>query len=159
MTDLLSKIVERKHYSFMESVDSWQEAVKLSTQPLVDSGYVSEGYYRQIVDCIEEFGPYVVFDHEVAMPHTTQNAHGVHQTAVSLMIVKNPVSFGQDEEGTEKTARLFFTLAAENAEEHLTNIQNLVGIFTNEPLLAALKQCSTSQEILAAEKMWPCQEF
>ena len=159
MSALLSKIVERRQYCFRDSVDTWQEAVRLSTLPLVETGYVDEDYYRQIVDCIEKYGPYVVFDHEVAMPHTTENAQGVRRTGVSLMIVREPVSFGPDDEGEEKTARLFFTLAAESPEEHMQNIQNLVGIFTNEDLLAALKDCTTGADILAAEAAWPCQEF
>ncbi len=159
MSELLEKIVDRKHFLFVDEVETWQKAVELSTKPLVETGYVDDGYHKQIVDCITKYGPYVVFDHQVAMPHTTENAQGVHKTAVSFMRVKKPVSFGFDEEGNEKTASLFFTLAAENPEEHLSNIQNLIGIFTNEPLLDALMECQTGQEILQANEAYPAIEF
>lgn len=157
MTELIGKIVDRGHYKFVDHIDTWQEAVKLSTKPLVDTGYVSADYYQQIVDCITKYGPYVVFEHGVAMPHTTENAEGVRKTAVSFMRVKDPVSFGKDEDGNEKTATLFFTLAAENPEEHLANMTNLCTIFTNEKLLDALMQCSTGDEILAADKNNPAE--
>lgn len=159
MAELLESIVSRSHFSFVPEADSWQEAVRLSALPLVNTGCVSEDYYKQIVDCIEEFGPYVVFDHGVAMPHTTQNAQGVHSTAVSFMALKKPVSFGFDEDGNEKTAKLFFTLAAENADAHLRNIQNLIGIFMNEDLLDALAECSDGNDILAANAKYPCEAF
>ena len=159
MSQLLEKIVDRNHFLFIDEVDTWQKAVELSTRPLVETGYVADGYHQQIVDCITKYGPYVVFDHQVAMPHTTENAAGVKKTAVSFMRLKKPVSFGCDEDGNGKTASLFFTLAAENPDEHLQNIQNLIGIFTNDPLLDALMECSSGQEILEANAKYPSEEF
>ena len=149
MATLLQKIVERGHYKFVDSVDSWQEAVKLSTESMVKTGYVSEDYYQQIVDCITKYGPYVVYDHYVAMPHSQEGADGAKKTSVGFMRVKQDVDFGKDEDGEQKTARLFFTLAA------VDPMQQLMGIFTNEPLLDALLEARTPEDILAAEAKYP----
>ena len=111
---ILQKIVERGHYKFVDRVDSWQDAVRLSTESLVKTGYVSENYYKQIVDCITKYGPYVVFDHYVAMPHSQEGAEGANKTGVGFMRVKEDVDFGKDEDGEQKIARLFFTLAAKD---------------------------------------------
>ena len=156
---ILQKIVERGHYKFVDRVDSWQEAVKLSCESLVATGYVSENYYQQIVDCIEKYGPYVVFEHYVAMPHSQENASGVFKTGIGFMRVKEEVSFGKDEDGEEKVAKLFFTLAACNPEEHLNNIQQLMGVFCNEDLLDALMAANTPEDILAAEAEFPVEEI
>ena len=151
MATLLQKIVERGHYKFVDSVPSWQEAVKLSTESLVKTGYVSEDYYQQIVDCITKYGPYVVYDHYVAMPHSQEGANGAKKTSVGFMRVKEDVDFGKDEDGEQKIARLFFTLAAVDPDEHLDNMQQLMSIFVNEPLLDALMAAETPEDILAAE--------
>lgn len=158
MATILQKIVERGHFKFVDSVDSWQEAVKLSTESLVKTGYVSEDYYQQIVDCISTYGPYVVYDHYVAMPHSQESADGVFKTSVGFMRVKEDVDFGTDEDGERKIARLFFTLATCNPDEHLENMQQLMGIFTNEPLLDALLEANTPVDILAAEAKHPPEE-
>ena len=155
---ILQKIVERGHYKFVDRVDTWQEAVKLSCESLVKTGYVSDTYYQQIVDCIEKYGPYVVFEHYVAMPHSQEGAEGANQTAVGFMRVKEDVDFGKDEDGEEKIARLFFTLAAKDPNEHLDNMQQLMQIFTNEPLLDALMEADTPEDILAAEAKYPPEE-
>ena len=47
---ILQKIVERGHYKFVDRVDSWEEAVRLSCEPLVETGYTDPNYYKQIVD-------------------------------------------------------------------------------------------------------------
>ena len=158
MASVLQTIVEKKHYKFVDQVDSWQESVRLSTESLVADGSVDADYYQQIVDCITKYGPYVVFDHYVAMPHSQENASGVHKTGIGFMRVKEEVSFGKDGDGEEKIAKLFFTLAACNPEEHLNNIQQLMSIFCNEELLDALMEANSPEDILAAEAAYPCEE-
>ena len=158
MASVLQTIVEKKHYKFVDSVESWQEAVRLSAESLVADGSVDADYYKQIVACIEKYGPYVVFEHYVAMPHSQENASGVFKTGIGFMRVKEEVSFGKDEDGEEKVAKLFFTLAACNPDEHLNNIQQLMGVFCNEELLDALMEANTPEDILAAEAAHPIEE-
>ena len=155
---ILKKIVERGHYMFVDRVDSWQEGVKLSTESLVKTGYVSENYYQQIVDCIEKYGPYVVFDHLIAMPHSQEGAEGAFKTGVGFLRVKEDVDFGKDEDGEDKIARLFFTLAAKDPSEHIDNIQQLMNVFCNDELIDALLVADTPEDILAAEAKYPCEE-
>ena len=155
---ILQKIVERGHYKFVDRVDSWQEGVRLSTESLVKTGYVSENYYQQIVDCIEKYGPYVVFDHLIAMPHSQEGAEGAFKTGVGFLRVKEDVDFGKDEDGEQKIARLFFTLAAKDPSEHIDNIQQLMNVFCNDELIDALLVADTPEDILAAEAKYPCEE-
>ena len=92
------------------------------------------------------------------MPHSQENASGVHKTSIGFMRLKEEVSFGKDEDGEEKTAKLFFTLASCNPNEHLDNIQQLMGVFCNEALLDALMAADTPEDILAAERAHPCED-
>lgn len=155
MATVLQEIVEKKHYKFIDGEVTWQEAVRLSTQSLVADGSVDADYYKQIVSCIEKFGPYVVFEHYVAMPHSTENASGVYKTGIGFMVSKEIIDFGVDEDGEKKEAKLLFTLAACNPDEHLSNIQQLTEIFMNGPLLDALMEAETPEDILAAEEKHP----
>lgn len=159
MASVLQKIVEQKHYRFIDGEGvTWQEAVRLSAESLVADGTVSEDYYKQIVACIEKYGPYVVFDHNVAMPHTQENAEGAYRTGIGFMVSEKLIDFGVDEDGEKKEANLFFTLSAANPDEHLDNIAQLMNIFMNEDLLDALARARTPEDILAAEAQYPCEE-
>lgn len=158
MASVLQTIVEKKHYRFIDEEVTWQEAIRLSAESLVEDGSVEPNYYEQIVSCIEQYGPYVVFDHMVAMPHSQMDAKEVHKTGIGFMVSKKVVDFGVDEDGEKKEAKLFFTIAACNPEEHLENIGQLMGIFANEPLLDALMEAETPEDILEAEKKFPVTE-
>ena len=159
MASVLQTIVEKKHYRFIDGEGvTRQEAVRLSTEPLVEDGSVDAEYYKQIVACIEKYGPYVVFDHNVAMPHTTENATGAYKTGVGFMVSEKIIDFGVDEDGEKKEANLFFTLFTTNPDEHMNNIQQLSAIFMNDDLLDALAAARTPEDILEAEKKYPCEE-
>lgn len=151
MVSVLRTIVEKRHYRFVDRADSWQEAVRLSTESLVADGCVTEDYHRQIVDSIEKYGPYMVFDHYAAMPHSQERTTGVSRSGIGFLRLKEAVSFGMDEDGEEKLAKLLFTLAVCDPEEHLNNIQQLAEIFSNPELLEALIAADTPEDILAAE--------
>ena len=159
MGTVLQDIVEKKHYRFIDGEGvTWQEAVRLSAETMVADGTVSEDYYKQIVACIEKYGPYVVFDHNVAMPHTTENAEGAFKTGIGFMVSKKMIDFGEDEDGEKKEANIFFTLSSANPDEHMNNIMQLSAIFMNDDLLDALAAARTPEDILKAEQDFPCEE-
>ena len=153
MSNVLERIVEKKHYSFINGKGvSWQEAVRLSTLPLVEEGSVDKDYYKQIVSCIEKHGPYIVMEHNIAMPHTTENPVGAYRTAVGLMICENMIDFGVDADGEKKEANLLFTLSAVNTDEHMENISQLMDVFMNYDLIEALGKCRSAEDIMDAMK-------
>ena len=159
MSNVFKDIVEKKHYRFIDGEGvTWQEAVRLSAESLVADGSVSEDYYKQIVACIEKYGPYVVFDHNVAMPHTTENAQGAYKTGIGFMVSEKMIDFGYDEDGEKKEANLFFTLSSTNPVEHTENIMQLAQVFVNDDLLDALQAARTPEDILAAYEKYPCEE-
>ena len=67
------------------------------------------------------------------------------------------MDFGEDD-GEKKLAKLFFTLAACNPDEHMNNIEQLTQIFMNEPLLDALMEAETPEDILKAEADHPFED-
>lgn len=159
MSKVLERILARKHYSFINGKNlSWQEAVRLSTLPLIAEGSVDSEYYKQIVSCIEKHGPYIVMEHNIAMPHTTENPVGAYKTAVSLMICENKIDFGCDESGEKKEANLLFTLSAVNSDEHMENIAQLMDVFMNYDLIEAIGKCHSAEEILEAMKKYQTSE-
>lgn len=149
---MLREFVEKKHYKFAESAPSWQEAIRMSCEPLVADGTVEKEYAEDIIECITKYGPYIVIMPNIAMPHSQEYAEGVHKTAISFMKLEKPVSF--EEGNPELDAKLFFTLASCDSEQHLSNMQRLSNLMMNEEAIAALLEAKTEADLLAiAEKM------
>lgn len=149
---MLREFVEMKHYKFAKEAKDWEDAVRMSCEPLEADGTVEENYKEDIIDCIKKYGPYIVIAPNVAMPHSQECAKGVHKTAISFMKLEKPVSF--DLEDPEKEAQLFFTLASCNPEQHLNNMARLAEILTDEDLLKELAKIHTPEELLELQKKY-----
>ena len=137
------------NYSEKEITD-WREAIAESCQLLLDKKIIDQTYVDEIIRCVEEHGPYLVIVPEVAMPHSSEESEGVFGTAISFTKMKHSVSFESADE--EKSAVLFFTLAAKNPEEHMENIQNLSELLMTEGLIERLAETQSIEEYKAVMK-------
>ena len=87
----------------------------------------------------------IVIAPDIAMPHAQGNTASVHQTAVSFMKVHEAVAFAADDR--DKDARLFFTLASQNHEQHLENMSMLATMLDNEALIAELLTAQSNDDL------------
>lgn len=142
---LLRDIKENKLTGYFEEFGSWEDAIRACGQIMIKQAYIDERYVDAIIKCINDFGPYIVIMPDVAMPHSTLGAEGVYKTGIGFMKVNKPVSF--DENDHEKDARLFFTLAATNNEEHLNNMMQLSELLMNEELVKDLLDVNNDEDL------------
>lgn len=127
-----------------ETPADWQAAVKLSCLTLLDKGIINQKYVDEIIECVEKYGPYIVIVPGVAMPHSSEDSQGVFGTAISFTKMKETIVF--EEENPEKNAKLFFTLAAKNSEEHVENISKLSEMLMTDGVIEALMDVTTIEE-------------
>ncbi len=149
---MLKEFVESKHYKFAESAKDWKDAIRMSCESLEADGTVEANYKEDIIKCVEKYGPYIVIIPGVAMPHSQENAVGVHKTAIGFMKLEEPVSF--DPEDPEKDASLFFTLASCNPEQHLNNMSRLAEMLSNEDLIEDLKKAKGPDDLLELQEKY-----
>lgn len=149
---MLKELVESKRTCYHQSFSNWKDAVIASCQPILQQGVIDERYVKAIIDCVEKYGPYIVLAPNIAMPHSTEGAEGVNETAISFMKVEEPVVF--EEGNPDKNARLFFVLASINHEKHLENMMQLASILTNPSVVEDLLQCKCDEDLLAVNKKY-----
>jgi len=149
---LLKDIVEANHYSFVDSFDSWQDSIYGAAQPMVDDGTLDNQYLDKIIENVNTYGPYFIIMPNVAMPHSTLGGTGVYKTAIGFCKVKEPVVFDPNDE--TKNARLFFTLAAVDNEQHLQNMVQLSEMLVKEGIVEDLLAAETKEDLLDIDKKY-----
>ncbi len=138
---MLDGMLEEKNIVIKDHVESWQDAIRLGCQILIDGGYVTAEYPEAILQATAKYGPYYVLAPQIAMPHASFE-NGVITKQISLLILKDPISFSP----TSYDVRLLFTLATTDKESHLSALMSLAGIFQDEGLIEKLLQARTSHE-------------
>ncbi len=149
---MLREFVEQNHAKFAEQAKDWQDAVRMSCEVLEADGTVEANYKEDIIACIEKYGPYIVIAPNIAMPHSQEGASGVHKTAIAFMHLNTPVSF--EPGNPDLDAQLFFTLASCDPEQHLSNMQKLVEMLSNEDLVKELADAQNADDLLALQKKY-----
>ncbi len=143
---MLKEIVEKGYYTFAQGFDNWESAIEKSYEPLLKDNTVEKRYVDAVIECVKKFGPYIVIVPGIAMPHSSEGAQGCNGTAISFMKVENEVDF--DPEDPDKKAKLFFSLAAIDHEQHIQNIQSLMETLMNEEIVEALNNAKTKEDLV-----------
>ena len=144
--DSLTDLLKEELIQQVDRVSTWQDAVGLAAQPLLAHGYIEESYIQAMIASINETGPYIVLAPKVAVPHASPDA-GVHQLGISLLQVKEPVDFSEDNDD-DKKVQLIFVLAAVDSTAHLRALQELALILDDEEAIDSLIAASDPREIL-----------
>lgn len=149
---MLREFVEKKHYKFAKEAGDWEEAVRMSCESLEADNTVEANYKEDIIACIKKYGPYIIIMPDVAMPHSQEGATGVHKTAIAFMKLEKPVSFEPGD--PEKDARLFFTLASCDSQQHLDNMSRLSEILSDEEVVAELLKAEGPEDLLRIQEKY-----
>ena len=142
--NLKQALTDNKSIRLGLSAATWQEAVKLAVDPLIESGAVQPQYYDAIVESAEEYGPYYILMPGMAMPHARPEA-GVNRDAFSLITLTEPVTFSDGKE-----VSVLLSLAATSSKIHTSvAIPQIIALFELENSIERIKACKSDEEVLA----------
>ena len=138
----ITEMLKRENVRLADSVDSWQDAIKLAIAPLSEGGYVEDRYADEIIRATNEMGPYYVLTEDVALSHGRPE-DGCIKGQLAVTVLKKPVKFSED----SFDVRLLVALAAEDSNSHIEAMQVLAGIFMDEDKIAQIVALDDADEI------------
>ncbi len=139
LTDLLTK----EKIRFTNKELSWQDAIELAAQPLLDKHEIEERYIKAIIDKVETFGPYIDLGLGIALPHARPE-EGVKKLGMSFLRCEHPVKLMDD---VKHEIKLFIVLAAIDNETHLRALSTLTKILSNKERLSQLLAATNAAEV------------
>lgn len=141
---MLTTLLTRNVIQVAESAPNWQEAIKISCNPLINNGLIESRYIDAIIKSHEKIGPYYVLGPGIAMPHARPE-DGVNKLSLSLTVLKEGVEFGS--EGNDPI-KLLIVLAATDSNSHIGAIAKLAELFDNQNDINSIMQSENVDDIL-----------
>jgi len=89
-------------------------------------------------------GDYMIVVPEVVLAHARPES-GALETAISLVTLRRPVFYRDD---LDKPITVIFTMAASDAEGHLTMMQDLAGVLVDSEALDQIKSSDDVEAVL-----------
>lgn len=125
-----------------KSARDWQDAIDLSMAPLLKQNYVNLQYIDAIKKSTLSNGPYYILAPGVAMPHARPE-YGALKTGMSLTLLQEGVFFSE----TNEPVKLLIGLSAADADSHISAIQALSELLSEDDQLSALLECHAEKQL------------
>lgn len=123
---------------------TWREVIRKSGELLVKQNFIDAGYVKEMMNTVEEYGPYMILVPEVAFFHGPPSSL-VHQVCMSLITLKHEVYF--EEFGNQKIT-CAFAFGAQDKESHMEILVELAELLQNDKFLYLVRNNGSKEEIL-----------
>lgn len=115
---MLKELVTADRIRKVKRVDNWKEAIKLAAKPLLEDGSIEALYIDNMIESLNEHGPYIVLADRFALPHASSKK-GVNKLSMSLLVVEDEVDL------LGKPVNIFMVLAATDNNSHIRALASL----------------------------------
>ena len=139
---MLEKKIKDK-VNIIDSIENWENAVKLAAKPLLADKSIDENYVRAMINNIKKFGAYIVINDVIALAHSRPE-DGAMRDCLSLLKINEGVSF---DENLDEKVYLIFVLGAVNNSSHMGLLSKLMEIIDNNDAIQSLIQAESINEM------------
>jgi mannitol PTS system EIIA component len=138
---MASSILSPENIRFNASVDSKEEAIRLTGQLLVERGYVKPAYVDTMLEREQLTSTYM--GNYVAIPHGTEaGKENVIESGIVIVQVPDGVDFGDG-----NIVKLLIGIAAKG-DEHLEILSKIALVVAEEENVHQIVQAETAEEIM-----------
>ena len=121
---------------------SWEDAIRLSAKPLLETNKISEEYVEAIIKNVKDNGPYINIGTEIALAHARPD-QGVKKLGMSLLLLDHDI----DLVDSNHKVRLIIVLAAIDSTSHLKALSELAQILGNKDDVKKIMNAKKADEI------------
>ncbi len=122
----------------------WEDAIRQAAQPLIDEMKIKPSYVDDIIQGVNEYGPYIVLTKHVALPHARPES-GALENAIGISTLATPIEFGNE---ANDPVKYLFCLSAKDDHEHLNALAELADMFEDEAFFELLDNATSVDEII-----------
>ena len=133
---MLTDYIKKEWIKPETEAGNWEEALEKAGGPLLEDGVLTQDYIEAMKKAVKEIGAYFVVTKNIALPHAKKE-EGVLKTGFSIIILKNPVEFGNADNDPVK---YLFCLAMKNSDEHIEILKELSELLEDKVFFSILNK-------------------
>lgn len=141
MKNNLSGILSENKVVFKNDVKDWKKAINILGNILQKNGSINNKYTQSMIDNIENLGPYIIIDDNIALPHS-QSLGNVYKTDISLLILKEAV----DIKG--RMAKIFFCFSTSDEKNHLEILNDIYKLILRPNFIKEMGNIDNYQKLV-----------
>lgn len=136
----LDELITPDHITLMDTVDSWEEAIRICAKPLVENGKIEPRYIDEMIRYCEK-DPYIVIGPNVAIPHAAPE-DGANEVGMSMLRLKKGVQYTNDYD-----INVIVAISAVDKHQHIHALMQLMNLIGSEKERNRLINANSVEEI------------
>ncbi len=141
---LLDSLIENDSIRLNLVAEDWKDAIRLSIEPLINSGCVEEKYIDAVINITSKYGPYYILSEKLAMPHARPE-DGAIKNGFSLITLKDPVIF----KGDDRKISVLMALSATSSEIHVgVALPQVAKLFSDNKVIEKVLKSSNKNQVI-----------
>lgn len=139
----MSFLLDKKHVKVHVSAASWEEAIRAAGQVLVDAGSITDQYTVNMIQAVNDLGPYIVLMPKLALAHAAPS-DAVKKTDISLITLEQPVDFGS----VNGEVSVVLCLACVDRTSHMEKLTEIAKVLMQDGVVDALESAKDIDTVI-----------
>lgn len=144
----LSEFITFDKIKTKQKASSWQEAIKIAGDILVDSGCVNKNYVQTMIDKVNQHGSYIVITNLLAIPHG-ELSKDVNHSGMALVSLEEPVYFPDNKE-----VKYLLAFCGTASKDYLDALTLFLELVDNYNFLEIISKDNSEKKILDTIKKY-----
>lgn len=140
---MLTQFLNENTIAVRQRAADKDQAIRLAGDLLVKQGLVDPRYVDQMIQAVNEMGPYIVISPGIAFAHA-RPSELVREDCVSMITLAEPVTFGHKK---NDPVSVLFVLAARRADHHLTVMKEIAKLIIRPGFLQRMAEMATVEDL------------
>jgi mannitol/fructose-specific phosphotransferase system IIA component (Ntr-type) len=125
----------------VDQVQSWEAAIRLAAQPLLEAGCIATSYIDAMIQNVNDNGSYMIILPGISMPHARPES-GALKNGLSILKVNAAVTFPG-----KNLVNVLFCFSGVDPDGHMDMIADLSEILMDDVAVARLFAAKTGEDI------------
>lgn len=122
---------------------NWRQAVSLAAQPLVRAHKINSHYIDDIIENVDENGPYIDIGHGIALAHARPGID-VTEVGMSMVVLNHPI----DLVNGDHRIRIVIVMATTDSNSHLRALTQLTKILGSQVDIESITEAQSTNSII-----------
>ncbi|MEG0367146.1 MAG: PTS sugar transporter subunit IIA [Coprobacillus sp.] len=138
----MKEVISKDNIQLSVDVNTWEESIEAAGYLLIKTNKITHDYVESMINSVHEMGPYMVLMPGFALVHAAPSS-AVHESAISLITIKNPVSFNSPND----PVKVVLCLACIDKTSHMDNLQVIAEKLMVDNMVEQIYNCKTTEEL------------
>lgn len=143
MSQQIKENIPIKNIQIGLHASSWDEAIQLAAEPLVQAGSIKSSYVDAMIQSVCDLGPYIALMPGFALAHSAPS-DDVVRTDISIAVFETPITFRSEND----PIYVVMCLACRDKASHIMHLQNIAQKFLGTPdFVGQIRMCADKNEL------------